>query len=90
MTVKSSVEESLKSEFVTYSSKLQAPGPAIATETVKTFVKTVVKEEDRSRSVILFGLAESPDEQLSDKVEEIFQEIGEKPRFEASRIGKIK
>ena len=78
----------MKAEFVTYSSKLQSPAPAmIAADTVKSFVKTVVEEEDRSRSLMVFGLAESAKENLSDKVSVVFQDIGEKPRFEACRRG---
>jgi hypothetical protein len=87
-SVKDTVEESLKAEFVTYSSLFQSPAPAIAADTVKSFVKTVVEEEDRSRSLMLFGLAESANEKLSDRVGEVFQEVGEKPRFEACRLGK--
>lgn len=87
-SVKTTVEESMKAEFVTYSSKLQSPAPAIAADTVKLFVKTVVEEEDRSRSLMVFGLAESAKENLSDKVSVVFQDIGEKPRFEACRLGK--
>ncbi len=86
-SVKTSVEETVKAEFITYSAKLQTPPPSIAADTVKTFVKTVVEEEDRSRSLMLFGLPDSLNEQLTDKVNEVFQEIGEKPRFEASRLG---
>ena len=87
-SVKDTVEESLKAEFTTYSSMLQSPAPTIAADTVKSFVKTVVEEEDRSRSLMLFGLAESPNEKLSDRVSEVFQDVGEKPRFEACRLGK--
>ena len=87
-TVKTTVEESVKAEFDTYSSKVQSPAPAIAADTVKSFVKTVVEEEDRSRSLMVFGLAEASKENLSNKISAVFQDIGEKPRFEACRLGK--
>ena len=77
--VKTSVEDSVKAEFVTYSAKLQTPVQTISPETVKTLVKTVVEEEDRSRSVMIFGLSEEQDEQLCDRVSEVFEEIGESP-----------
>ena len=86
-SVKSTVEESLKAEFDTYSSKLQSSAPTIAADTVKSFVKTVVEEEDRNRSLMVFGLPESKKENLSDKISAVFQDIGEKPRFEACRLG---
>ena len=72
-SVKTTVEESMKAEFDTYSSKLQSPAPTIAAETVKTLVKTVVEEEDRSRSLMLFGLAETASEELCDSVCGVFQ-----------------
>jgi hypothetical protein len=86
-SVKTTVEESVKAEFNTYSSKLQSPAPSIAADTVRSFVKTVVEEEDRSRSLMVFGLPEFKKENLSDKISAVFQDIGEKPRFEASRLG---
>ena len=86
-SVKNTVEKSMKAEFITYSAKLQSPAPAIATDTVKSVVKTVVEEEDRSRSLMIFGLAESGKENLNDKVTAVLQDIGEKPRFEACRLG---
>ena len=92
-SVKNTVEESLKAEFDTYSSKLQSQAPAsapvIAADTIKSFVKTVVEEEDRSRSLMVFGLAEGNKENLSDKISAVFQDIGEKPRFEAYRLGAL-
>ena len=39
---------------------------------------------------MMFGLPEGGDEQLHDKVSAVFQEIGEKPRMEASRMGEKK
>ena len=92
-TVKSSVAETVKAEFVTYSAAVQKnrpPSPALAPETLKSVVKKVAEEEDRSRSLMVFGLPEEGDEQLRDKVSAVFQEFGEKPRLEASRLGEKK
>jgi hypothetical protein len=88
-SVKSSVQDSVKAEFITYSTKLQNPTPIFAPEAVETLVKTVVAEEDRSRSLIIFGLSEEKDEQLCDRVSQVFLDIGEKPRIEASRLGRV-
>ena len=52
-------------------------------------VKSVVQEEDRSRNVILYGLPETKDQKLEERVQEVFQEIGLKPTLQASRAGKI-
>ncbi len=37
---------------------------------------------------MIFGLSEERDEQLCDRVSRVFEEIGEKPRIEACRLGK--
>ena len=92
-TVKSSVAETVKAEFVSYSAaakKNQSPSPPIAPETLTSVVRKVAEEEDRSRSLMVFGLPEEGDEQLHDTVSAVFQEIGEKPRMEASRLGEKK
>ena len=94
-TVSSSVQESIKQEFRSYSEVAAAHTEASASqsvsitpETLKSVVKSVVESEDRSRNVMLFGVSEEEDEQLSDKVRDIFQCLGEKPRFDAVRVGR--
>ena len=96
-TVKTSVEETMKTELKSYSATVKAHqpsySPTIPAETVKTLVKTIVEEEDRSRCVVVFGLPEEEEEEqqnLTANVEELLLEIGEKPRLEATRIGKVK
>ena len=91
--VKSSVANSVKEEFKSYSSVVsssQPTAPAFCPETLKTVVETVIAEEDRSRNLIVFGLPEGDGEELETKVSEIFEEIGQKPKLEAQRIGKKK
>ena len=93
-SVKSSVGESVKAEFQSYSSVLQANCPEsqkpVSSEMIKKAVKTVVQEEDRNKSLMIFGLSEQDNEELSTVVSEVFSAIGEKPRIEASRVGKLK
>lgn len=88
-TVKTSVEDTVKAEIKSYSKAVQEnlPQPAIAQETVKTIVQAVMQEEDRSRSFMVFNLPEEKEEQLNAKVGEVLQELGEKPRMEACRLG---
>ena len=88
-TVKTSVQDTVKAEFISYSAAVQKTQTRVlAPDNLKSVVRNVVEEEDRSRSVIVFGLPESSDEQLCEKIGEVFQEIEEKPRIEASRLGK--
>ena len=92
-TTKSSVAEIVKAEFVSYSNAVQEKpslSPALAPETLKSVVHNVLGEEERSRSLMVFGLPEEGDEQLRDKLSAVFQEIGQKPRLEAIRLGEKK
>ena len=87
-TVNISVQDTVTAEFVSYSAAVQKNQTLVAPENLKSVVRHVVQEEYRSRSVLIFGLPEAADEQLCDKVGEVFREIGEKPRIEASRLGR--
>ena len=92
-TVSSSVADSVKAEFKSYSSVVQslpAPSPVISPEALTTVVKTVVAEEDRSRNFLIFGLPEEKEEKLESQVSEVLETIGIKPKVEAQRIGKKK
>ena len=89
--VVTSVEDTVKTELKSYSEAAQSLRSAEAPftqETLKTVVKHVVAEEDRSRNVMVFGLPEDSDEQLCENVSDVFQQLGVKPRIEASRLGK--
>lgn len=89
-TVKTSVEDSVKAELLSYSDMVQKPTTqTLEPDVVKSLVKTVVEEEDRSRSVMVFGLQDEEAEDLRKKVCDVFMEIGEQPRVEASRLGKL-
>ena len=93
--VSESVKGSLK-EFKSYSQAVQDKAkevqPIINPTTLQKVVKTVVQEEDRATNVMIFGLEESESEStdLMEKVHDIFVELGEKPKIDASRIGKVK
>ena len=87
-----SVGDSVKTQLKTYSEAVQESGNQagknlLDQNTLKTVVKHVVAEEDRSRNLIVFGLSENASEQINEKVGEVFRELGEQPKFEAARIG---
>ena len=87
--VKATVEDSVKAEFTSYADAVsRTQTPIFAPEDIKAVVKHVVEEEDRSRSLMVFGLAEEADERVCDKISSLFQDIGEKPRIDACRLGK--
>ena len=54
---------------------------------MKTVIKEAAVEEDRCKSLIIFGLEEEKGEQLSHKVSNLFEHLGERPRQESERLG---
>ena len=93
-TVSSSVADSVKAEFKSYSAVAQSlppPSPVISPETLTTVVKTIVAEEDRSRNLLIFGLPEEKEEEKLDaQVSEVLETVGLKPKVEVQRIGRKK
>ena len=89
--VSSTVQESVKAEFKTYSAAVQRgnnQAQPVAPVILKSVLKEVIKEEDRSRNIMVFGLAEKENELLCDEVSEVFQAVGERPSIvEVSRVG---
>ena len=83
-SVTSSVQKTVEAEFKTYSSAVvqgQDQKQVLVPENLKTVVKEVVEQEDRSRNIMVFGLPEEADEQLNDKVSAVFGVIGENHRL---------
>ena len=89
-TVKSAVQDTVQAEIKSYSQAVlkASPNTTITEESLKKVVQKAVSEEDRSRNVLIFGLKETDEEKLSDKVDELFEQIEVKPHFEAVRIGR--
>ena len=52
-------------------------------ESVKLAVKSAIREDDRNKNVMIFGLAETENEQISNKVADLFNELGENTRVSA-------
>ena len=91
--VKTTVEEQFKSYSDTVQENVMVCKPEVQSftpEVLKSVVKSVVEEEDRSRNVMVFGIEEVENEELTERVQEVFQEIGVRPKMEVSRMGKIR
>ena len=70
-----------------YSEAVQkSKGESVSLSKIKTAVKDIV--EDRSRYVMIFGLAEADNEDLHSKTLDMFEELNEKPFFKADRLGR--
>ncbi|KAL5249019.1 hypothetical protein ACHWQZ_G018014 [Mnemiopsis leidyi] len=89
-TVKSTFQNTMQSEMKSYSSALtkKEPPAVITSDVLKKVVKAVVEEEDRSKNIMVFRLEEKKNEILSNKVDELYVSVGEKPSIMASRISK--
>ena len=89
-TVEESVQSGIKKS---YSEAAGSPGAisprtVISPETLKSVAKQVIVEEELSRNIMVFGLPEVDNEDICDNVGKVFEQLGEKPRVEASRLGK--
>ena len=95
--VETSVKSNLKEQFKSYSAAaaenvmvFQADTNGLSNPaTLRKVVKSVIQGEDRSKNVIIFGLQERKGENIEERVEEMFQDIGLKPKLQAVRIGKV-
>ena len=97
--VKEGVQDSLNESVRSYSDAAQSGsgqssavgGAVFSQETLKKVVKQVAVEEELSRNIMVFGLPEeASDEELEGSVSQVLHHLGEKPRFEAVRLGKKK
>ena len=57
---------------------------------MKTALSDHADEEKRDCNVLIFGLEEAAEEMLCERVRDVFQELGEKPNFDAKRLGVVK
>ena len=85
-TVQSSVQEGIQSYSAAVASNTTSTAPVFTPESLKKVVRTAMVEEDRSKNILVFGLAD--EEKVEESVSELFLELGEKPRVQAvNRIG---
>ena len=61
---------------------------------MKTAIKTTLAdkaaEEPLSKNLMIFGLKEKKDENLMERVEKVFQDLGKRPKFVATQVGRSK
>ena len=88
--VQTTVQDTVQTEMRTYGDVLKSSTSpaAISPATFKKVMKDIIKDEDRSKNLMVFGLTEEDGEQLNEKICDVFVEIGEKPQLAAVRIGR--
>ena len=90
ITVTTTVKDSVKSECKGYAEAVKnSCNPVMSPQTLKNLVKQVVKEKDRSRNLIVFGLEENEKEIISEKIGDLLEMMGERPKTEAYRLEKF-
>ena len=89
-TVQTAVQDTVQTQMRSYSEAVKTTGPVAGpvAATFKKVMKDVIRDEDRSKNLMVFGLAEEDREQLDEKISNVFVEIGVKPQSSAVRIGK--
>ncbi len=89
-TVQNVVNKSVCKSFseVVESGTMNSSSAVISQDTIKTVTKQVVVEEELCRNIMVFGLQEEENEELQKKIGEVFESLDEKPRIEASRLGR--
>ena len=86
--VQSSVEARIWKTYSDVAKSSLPSSPVIPKETIKTVAKKIAAKGEMCRNIMIFGLPEDENEKIDDKVTEIFEQLGEKPRTEARRLGK--
>ncbi len=77
-----SFKETVSTEVKSYASALSdSCADALAPSKIETAVKKIKESEDRSRNLMIHGLAEDGNEDLKGKVMDLFSCLGERPMF---------
>ena len=76
-----SVSTTVQSEMKSYCNivKKSCKKAAVTQEKLTKAIKTVAEEKDRGKNLMVFGLKEEKGEILTNKVDELFSCVGEKP-----------
>ena len=82
-SVENTVKEGCKSNRDVLQESCTAPSSKLQAN-LKTMVKSVVEEKDRSRSFMLFGLQEETEEDVSEKVCDVLLQLNLKPKVDVS------
>ena len=90
--VDNKLKDTIKTQMKSYSDVvMKHAGETLTIRNIKTAVKDIVNNvsEERGKNLILFGVPEESDENLEEKVEGVFSTINVKPRFDATRFGRV-
>ena len=78
----------MKSYSQVASTTATAPAaPILDSRVLRRAIQDASEADERASNVVLFGLSESVEENLREEVGQVLDSVGEKPPFEAERIG---
>ena len=85
-SVESTVQSTVQSQMISYSKTCSA---ALSQKKIQSAVKSATDKEDRRKNLVIYGVSETPGEEILDKASEILLEVGEKPSVkDCCRIGR--
>ena len=82
------VQKEVKSVSKSFSDALQTGTVTNSSPVISQDTKQIAVEEELGRNIMVFSLPEKEDEEFSTKISEVFGKLNEKPRIEASRLGR--
>jgi hypothetical protein len=77
------VEKKIKS----HSKAVNTSSNGVSHDALKSIMNNALKEEYRSKNLVIFGLIEEEKEQLENIINEMLSDLGEKPWISVNRIG---
>ena len=89
-SVESTVQSTVQSQMISYSAVLSKTcSAALSQKKIQSAVKSATDKEDRKKNLVIYGVSETPGEEILDKASEILLEVGEKPSVkDCCRIGR--
>ena len=90
--VETAVDTSLKKSYsavasVHASASTSPSPPTLDLRVMRKAIRDATEADERASNVVVFGLAEAAEEDVKGRVGEVLEAVGEKPHFEADRIG---
>ena len=64
--------------------------PTLTTQVMRKVVQDAAETDQKEKNVVVFGLTETPEEDVRHRVDEVLDAVGEKPQFVAERIGRVR
>ena len=88
--VDTSVKKSYSEAATSAASATTSSTSTLDSRVMRKVFQDATEADKRAKNVVVFGLSETAEEDVKGRVGEILDAVGEKPHFEAERIGKAR